>query len=146
MPATKLRTALRATKLQADEYFTANADLSAASGLFVMASGGYVKLATGASNPTPIGVLVGNAASGGLARVRVFGQVQLNACPGGSAMVFGSFITANASAYGATSGCAIVLGRSLMAASAAANACPSEITAFINCITPGSALGTNGAS
>lgn len=145
MPATKIRTALRATALQADEIFTANADLSSASGKLISASGGYVILANGASNPTPIGVLVGNAASGSPARVRVFGQVNINACPGASALVYGSFITANASGYAATAGNGIVLGRWL-SASLAANACPASGVAFINCVTPGSALGIGGAS
>jgi hypothetical protein len=58
-----------------DTSFLADADLTAKQYYFVMAAStdGYVKLATGASNPTPLGILQNSPSAGQEARVRLLG-------------------------------------------------------------------------
>src|SRR5512137_1445479 len=81
-----------------DEPFLADMDLSSCQYRFVMPSttAGYVTGATGASNPTPIGVLQNAPACGAVARVRVFGTTCLVVVtPSGCGLAYGRFLTAS---------------------------------------------------
>jgi hypothetical protein len=81
-----------------DETFLADADLSSCQYRFVTVgtTAGTVVGANGASNPTPIGVLQNSPASGGVARVRVFGTTCVVAVtPSGCGLAYGRYFTAS---------------------------------------------------
>lgn len=79
----------------ADIGFTADTDLTARQYHFVTvaSTAGYVKLATGASNPTVLGVLQNSPSAGQEARVRVLGFTKLVGENGACNLTFGSFGT-----------------------------------------------------
>jgi hypothetical protein len=120
-----------------DENFLADGSLASNQFYFVIPSSatGYVQLGNGASNPTPIGVLQNAPASGGLARVRVFGSTCLAVVtPSGCGLAYGRFITASTVGQGvptASETGGIVLGRWLDAGVAAASGTTGK--AFVNC-------------
>jgi len=145
MPATKFRTKVSANSgLVADELFTAAIDLSNRQYYFVVPSSspGEVTAATGASNPTPFGVLQNAPTASQLARVRVFGRTQLATSPNACNIGYGRFVTANACGAGiaAIDSACSVLARWLSASQASGT--PASGYAFVNCIAfSGSALG-----
>lgn len=84
----------------ADIPFIADTDLTQQQYRWVTAAStaGYVKLATGASNPAPIGILQNSPSAGQEARVRVVGFSKTYAVNGsGSALGYGRFVTVNSS-------------------------------------------------
>lgn len=87
-----------------DDVFTADTNLSAAQYYFVMpaSTAGYVKLANGASDPAPLGVLQNAPTAGQPALVRLFGLTNLVVkTPSGCALAYGRFITASDVGQGA---------------------------------------------
>lgn len=76
-----------------DVAFTADADLTTKQYHFVEAAStaGNVKIATGASNPTPLGVLQNSPSAGNEARVRLFGPSKVVAENGTCNLTFGKF-------------------------------------------------------
>ena len=134
MPATKFRTQVKAAAgFVADELFTAATDLSSRQYYFVVAGAvaGEVTVATGASNPTPLGVLQNAPTASTLARVRIFGKTTLQASPNSCNIGYGRFISCNACGGGISSleNACVTLGRWLSASTAT---CTTG-TAFINC-------------
>lgn len=149
MPATKFRTQVKANSgLVVDELFTAATDLSSRQYYFVVPSSspGEVTAATGASNPTPLGVLQNAPTASQLARVRVFGRTQIAASPNACDIGWANFITANACGAGIASiqsGCT-VLGRWLSASLPSGT--PASGIGFVNCIAfSGCTLGATGS-
>ncbi len=138
MPGTKERRTFRAAGgLQADEIFTAAVSLASSQYFFVTAGSitGEVVIATGASNPAPLGVLQNTPAAAGKAIVRVFGRTSIAASPNACDLRFGRFVTAASNGAGLASvdNACTVLGRWLSASTAVA----ATGTAFVNCIVPG---------
>jgi hypothetical protein len=91
-----------------DELFTADVDLSACQYHLVQpaSTAGNVTGATGASNPTPMGVLQNAPALGQAARVRMFGVTQLVVVtPSGCGLAYGRFISASTVGQGVPSAC-----------------------------------------
>lgn len=81
-----------------DAPFLADADLTSSQYLFVIpaSTAGYVKVSTGASNPTPLGVLQNSPSQGQEARVRVIGFTKVKAVtPSGCGLAYGRFISAS---------------------------------------------------
>ena len=136
MAGQNFRTPVRALAgFVADEYFIAATDLSG-SGQFRFVSAGSVSgevvLATGASNPVPLGVLQ-NAPTAGLpARVRMFGKSTVTACPAACILIPGTLISsASLGTACATGLLGISLGRWL---SASLSGSSTTGEAFINCV------------
>ena len=77
----------------ADVSFTADADLTAKQYYFVTvaSTAGNVKVADGASNGTPLGVLQNSPSAGEAARVRVLGFTKLVVENGTCTLAFGRF-------------------------------------------------------
>lgn len=138
MPASKFRTKVKAVSgIEWDELFTAAIDLSAKQYYFMAAGSiaGEVTTATGASNPTPIGVLQNKPTAGQIARVRLLGKTTLNALPGTSNIGLGHFISAGSTGQAVSylnSAC-VVLGRWMGASQASGGACANG-DAFIACL------------
>lgn len=87
-----------------DVSFTADVDLTGVQYYFVTvaSTAGNVKVATGASNPTPIGVLQNSPSLGQEARVRLLGMSKVFAVTDGTcAIAWGRFLTTNASGQAA---------------------------------------------
>ena len=101
---------------------------------------GEVVLATGASNPAPLGVIQNLPAPGQPARVRVFGISTMIACtPATCNLLNGTYISAGSNGAACAAGAlGVVLGRWL-SASIASGACTATGCAFINCAGFGSA-------
>ncbi len=81
-----------------DMSFTADVDLTAAQYRFVTvaSTAGNVTCNTGASNPTPVGVLQNSPSQGQEAKVRVLGPTKIVANTNStSALIFGRFFTAS---------------------------------------------------
>ncbi len=134
MPATKFRTKVTAAAgFVSDELFTAAVSLTDRQYYFVVAGSvtGEVTAATGASNPTPLGVLQNAPGAAELARVRVFGKTTLQASPNSCNIRFGRFLSANGCGAGISTeeNACVVLGRWFSASTAA---CTTG-DAFINC-------------
>ena len=143
MAATQFRTKLRALAgLVVDEYFVAAANFSGCVYHFVAPGSvqGEVILATGASNPMPLGVIQNEPAALGLARVRVFGVTTLTGCPAACNLTYGLFITSNSAGTACAAGsvAAPILGRWL-SASVLSSGSTTTGCAFINCAAFGSA-------
>lgn len=106
MPATKIRTPLRAVGLIWDEPFKAGVDLSNACALYKWVQPGSifgeVVPATGASNPYPLGILQNQPSPQGSARVRVMGKSLLATCMGPSSLNNGGWVTAGSGGLGVT--------------------------------------------
>lgn len=85
------------------ESFEAGADLTGNQyyAVTMSTSANKVILATGASGPAPVGVLLNAPSSGQAAEVALFGRVKM-ACDGGTAIGVRDFLTVNGSAKGAT--------------------------------------------
>ena len=137
MPATKFRTKVSALSgFEYDEPFTAALDLSAKQYYFVAAGSivGEVIGATGASNPTPLGVLQNAPAAAGEARVRVLGKTSLTGSPASCNLGYGRFISSGSAGQGLASldSACNVLGRWL-SASLVSTGGSILGTAFINC-------------
>lgn len=120
-----------------DMTFLADADLTSKQYFFVCAASvaGYVKLATGASDPGPLGALQNSPSLGQEARVRIFGPTKLVAkTPSGCGLAFGRFITAStggqATPQDGETSCAL-LGRWLDTTLAVSSSVIGQ--AFINC-------------
>ena len=102
-----------------DMTFVADVDLTLAQYYFVSpaSTAGNVGVATGASNPAPLGVLQNSPSLGQEARVRPFGPPKLFIKTGsGSALGFGRYIIVNASGQGiplATDGGSATMGRNV---------------------------------
>ena len=100
-----------------DVAFTADADLTQSIYYFVTpaSTAGNVKVATGASNPAPFGVLQNAPSAGQEAQVRLFGSTKVFAVtPAGSGIAYGRYVTVNASGQAipqATEAGSPVLGR-----------------------------------
>lgn len=79
-----------------DAPFLADADLTTKQYYFVTAAStaGYVKLATGASNPTPLGILQNSPSAGQEARVRLLGPSKVYAAVGSCNLNVGNMIVA----------------------------------------------------
>ena len=102
---------------------------------------GNVKLSTGGSNPTPLGVLQNAPVAGQPARVRIFGISSMNASPGACNIALGSFITSSSTGTACLATCTgagTALGRWL-SASTAADITNGTGCAFINCAAFGAA-------
>ena len=87
----------------ADIAFTADADLTLGQyhAVTVASTVGNVKLATGACNPTPLGVLQNSPSAGQEAQVRMLGPSKLFVVTGsGSQLQFGKYATINACGQG----------------------------------------------
>ena len=87
-----------------NELFTADVDLSSYQYYFVQpaSTAGKVMLATGASNPTPLGVLQNTPTQGKLAQVKLAGLTKLYIkTPSGCGLAYGRFITASDTGQGA---------------------------------------------
>jgi len=127
--------------LEGDMVFSAGEDLSAKQYYFVTPGSvvGEVKLSTGGSLPTPIGVLQNSPTTGCNAIVRVFGVTQVVPGPAASQLTYGVFINSASTGRAQYSGASgIIVGRWLNAAcsgSSGTNALTSLATgsAFINC-------------
>jgi len=127
----------KAVSPDGDVSFQADVDLTLIQYYFVTpaSTAGNVKVATGASNPAPMGVLQNAPSAGQEARVRVMGMSKVFAVTDGTcALAWGRFLTANASgqAAGVAAEQAVTLGRWLdtsapLSASRFGNA-------FINCL------------
>ena len=112
----------------ADVAFIADVDLTA--GQYYAVTGAStankVALATGGSNPAPLGVLQNSPSAGQEARVRMFGPNKLFVkTPSGSALNLWSYVTVNASGQGiplATDGGSPIFGRNI-GATVAVSAC-----------------------
>ena len=100
-----------------DVAFYADGDLTLAQyyHVTVASTAGYVKVATGACNPAPLGVLQNAPSAGQEARVRLLGLSKVFAVTGsGSALQSGKYFTVNASGQAvpvATDGGSPVSGR-----------------------------------
>ena len=97
----------------ADVAFTADADLTARQYHFVTPASthGNVKLSTGASTPTVLGVLQNSPSAGQEARVRVLGFTKLVGENGACNLTVGTFITSGSDGQGESlqlSGCPAV--------------------------------------
>ena len=118
-----------------DLTFKADVDLTLNQYYFVSPASttGNVKVATGASNPAPFGVLQNSPSLGQEARVRPLGPTKLFCVTGsGSAIGYGRYIMVNASGQGiplATDGGSAVVGRNLGAAIAVSSS--QVIDAFV---------------
>ena len=79
-----------------DAPFIADADLTGKQYYWVTAAStaGYVKLATGASNPTPLGILQNSPSAGQEARVRLLGPSKAYAAVGTCNLTIGNMVTA----------------------------------------------------
>ena len=79
----------------ADISFLADADLTSKQYHFVTvaSTGGYVKTATGASNPTVLGVLQNSPSAGQEARVRIVGFSKIVGENGACNLTVGTFVT-----------------------------------------------------
>jgi len=127
----------KAVSIDGDVSFQADVDLTLAQYYFVAAAStaGNVKVATGASNPVPIGVLQNAPSAGQEAQVRVIGMSKVFAVTDGTcALAWSRFLTVNASgqAAGVAANQEVTLGRWLdtsapLSASRFGNA-------FINCM------------
>lgn len=119
-----------------DAPFLADVDLTSYQYFFVIpaSTAGYVKLATGASNPTPLGVLQNSPSQGQEARVRVIGFTKVKAvAPSGCGLAYGRFISASIGGHAVPQAAddAAVLGRWLDTG-LAVSSCVIGM-AFINC-------------
>lgn len=100
-----------------DMSFTADADLTAKQYLFVTvaSTAGFVKANTGASNPTPIGVLQNSPSQNQEAKVRVLGPTKLvGAANSSSPLTYGRFLSASGGGQGTATASEtgdVVLGR-----------------------------------
>jgi len=98
-----------------DDLFTAAISLSGSQFRFVSAGSvaGEVTGATGASNPTPLGVLQNAPNAAGIARVRIFGRTQLSGSPNACNLGYGRFISSGSlgSALASIDNACVVLGR-----------------------------------
>ena len=97
----------------ADIGYTADADLTAKQYHFVTvaSTAGNVKTATGASNPTVLGVLQNSPSAGQEARVRVLGYTKIVGENGACNLTYGSFLTSGSDGQAETmtpSGCPAV--------------------------------------
>lgn len=124
----------------ADVPFLADADLTLSQYYFVTpaSTAGYVKIATGASNPAPIGVLQNAPSAGQEARVRLLGLSKVFALTtSSSSLTYGRYLSTNASgqaiAVGDLSTC-IITGRWLDTATGVSASRYGQ--AFINCFNP----------
>lgn len=81
-----------------------------------------IKLATGASNPIPLGVLQNDPAAGDSAAVRVLGTSKVWA-NGGTAIAYGDWLTTNASGHAIvdTTACTHAFGMALEALASGCN-------------------------
>ena len=115
MPATKIRTALRATGFVWDEYFKAGVDMSATCALYKWVQPGSifgeVVPATGGSNPYPLGVLQNSPTAGSLARVRFMGKSLLATCMAACSLNNGGWITAGSAGVGIAAPCTLANAR-----------------------------------
>jgi hypothetical protein len=106
MPATKIRTPLKAAGLVWDEFFKAGVDMSNACALYHWVQPGSifgeVVPATGASNPYPLGILYNQPAPQANARVRVMGKALMATCMGASPLNNGGWVTAGSGGLGST--------------------------------------------
>ena len=137
MPATKFRTKVSALSgFEYDELFTAAESLTARQYYFVAAGSivGEVIAATGASNPTPLGVLQNAPAAAGEARVRVLGKTSLTGSPNACNLSYGRFISSGSTGFALASldSACNVLGRWL-SASLVSTGGSILGTAFVNC-------------
>lgn len=79
-----------------DAPFLADVDLTSYQYRFVMpaSTAGYVTYATGASNPSPLGVLQNSPSAGQEARVRVFGFSKVvGITPSGCGLAYGRYVS-----------------------------------------------------
>jgi hypothetical protein len=120
-----------------DELFKADVSLAAYQYYFVTVAStpGNVKLANGASEPAPVGVLQNAPALGEAARVRMFGITQLAVVtPAGCGLAYGRFISCSTVGQGVPTACETggpIMGRWFGANVAAASS--STDKAFVNC-------------
>ena len=128
MAAQNFRTNVRALAgFVWDEVFTAATDLSG-SGQFRFVSPGSINgeviLATGASNPAPLGILQNAPTATQPARVRIMGRSTVTACPGACWLLPGTFITSGSIGHttpGPGSACIVIYGRWLSASISASS-------------------------
>lgn len=116
MPATKMRTALRAVGLVWDEFFKAAVDMSAACAAYKFVQPGSISGEVTFCNftagcPLPLGVLQNSPTAGCQARVRLMGRSPVAACFTACGFNFGTFVNVGSAATAIPSTCSTAVGR-----------------------------------
>lgn len=113
MPATKIRTALKAVGLVWDEFFTAGVTFASCPYRWVMPGSiaGEVVPATGASLGTPLGIIQNTPGPQGQARVRMMGKSLMAACMTTCNLIPGTWVVAGSHAGGVPSVCGLANAR-----------------------------------
>lgn len=113
MPDNKQRLPAKLVGVVWDEFFTASQSFAGCPYRFVYTGSNptSVYLATGASNPAPIGVIQNTPLEGGLARVRMMGKSIIAACFSASNASPGTFMTVGSHGGATPSVCGLFVTR-----------------------------------